>query len=158
RTAPKKTPNATRKRAKSSARWWLATRLSALRAGARFLRIRAGVRGRSFLGRFLRAMARTSPRVRLALPEHAFGEALLDGALRHPPVPRVEEHELVEAGVLPPSDEVVPGVFGTERCLGDERVPDERRPQHLPARLGAELVQALVVPAALRETFLCAEA
>src|SRR5581483_5558171 len=99
-------------------------------------------------------MARTSPRPGLALPQHALREPGLDGALRHLPVPRAEEHELLEAGVLPASDEVVPHLLGAPGRLRDERIPDERRADDGPPRLRAELVEPLVVAAALGEPVL----
>src|SRR5690349_11846217 len=102
-------PRAASARPASSGRWWLATWL--FRDGARLLRTRAGFRGRSFVGRFLRAMGRTSPPGRSALPEHPFREARLDRALRHPPVPGVVEDELLEARLLPTADEVMPGLL-----------------------------------------------
>src|SRR5689334_12295788 len=100
--------------------------------------MRAGFRGRSFVGRFLRAMERLSPLAASALPEHALGEVGLDGALRHLPVPRVEEDELLEAGVLPAADEFVPRVLRAPGRLGDERVTDEGRAKHGSPRLRAE--------------------
>src|SRR5262245_20571995 len=103
-------------------------------------------------------MRRTSPRAGLALPEHALGEPRLDRALRHAPIPRVVQDQLLEARALPAADEVVPGVLRAERRLRDERIADESRAQHRASRLRAEVVEPLVVPAALGEAVLGGEA